>query len=239
MAKLIRPDALYKQLANEIRDAIARGEYPPGSPLPSENALTERYGISKPTVRLALAALRGEGLIKVINGKGSYVRESVHAAPHTITRHAQDPWHGLEFTGPPQHYRQDADARTAALLRIPEAEPTFVQDQTATDPATGRPVLTRRTLPFAITEGTSLETDPYPERAHLLKILADAHGNLTTTPYTRAYPPTPDEAATLHITDNAPILETTWITTGADGQPLIAETEHANAEGIQYNHTRD
>src|SRR5919108_5065637 len=45
---------LYRRIAAELRDAIARGELPPGSQLPTEQELGDRYQVSRNTVRLAL-----------------------------------------------------------------------------------------------------------------------------------------------------------------------------------------
>lgn len=236
MPKLVRPDALYKQLANELREAIHKGEYLPGTLLPSENVLVERYGVSKPTVRLALSALRGEGLIKVVNGKGSFVRDTAATAPAVIVRRdAADPWQGVQLTGEPERSRLEADPRLAALLGIELHEPMFVLDQSAQDLATGRTVLTRRILPFSVAEDTSLETEPYPERTQLLNLLREKYGELSSTVYTRAYLPHPDEAAALGMLEATPILETTW-TTSAEGRILLAETERANAEAVHYTY---
>lgn len=239
MPKLVRPDALYKQLANELREAIHKGEYLPGTLLPSENALVERYGVSKPTVRLALSALRGEGLIKVVNGKGSFVRDASATAPAVIVhRDAGDPWQGILPTGEPERFRLEADPRLAALLGIEQHEPMFVLDQPAQDLATGRTVLTRRILPFSVAEGTTLETEPYPERAELLSILRQKYGEPSPTLHTRAYLPYPDEAAALGMLEATPALETMWLSVSADGRRLLAETERANAEGVQYAYQR-
>ena len=45
---------LFQQLAETLRAAIDAGEYPPGSRLPTENELCERYSVSRVTVRKAL-----------------------------------------------------------------------------------------------------------------------------------------------------------------------------------------
>lgn len=85
MGEIRRPGALYQQVAAEIRSGIAAGEYRPGAPLPSEAQLIERYQVSRSTVRKAISALRAEGLIEVIHGKGSYVR-ALPALAVTIER---------------------------------------------------------------------------------------------------------------------------------------------------------
>jgi DNA-binding GntR family transcriptional regulator len=67
------PQPLYRQLADELRAEITSGKVAPGQPLPSENELVQRYGVAKDTVRAALAALRSEGLIVTLWGRGSYI----------------------------------------------------------------------------------------------------------------------------------------------------------------------
>ncbi|MCC5477901.1 GntR family transcriptional regulator [Streptomyces barringtoniae] len=56
-------------LAREIRDGTRRA----GERLPGEHTLAERFGVSRTTVRAALAELCEEGLIATRTGKGSYV----------------------------------------------------------------------------------------------------------------------------------------------------------------------
>ena len=69
------PRPQYRQLADLIRAAIDRGEYAPGSLLPSEDELARRYNVSRPTVNRAMSILRSEGLIRVERGRGTIVRD--------------------------------------------------------------------------------------------------------------------------------------------------------------------
>ncbi|MFE7355635.1 GntR family transcriptional regulator [Streptomyces sp. NPDC057543] len=55
--------ARHEQIADELRLAIDRGDYPMGGRLPTEGELAERYQVSRGTVRQALAALVAEGLV--------------------------------------------------------------------------------------------------------------------------------------------------------------------------------
>jgi GntR family transcriptional regulator len=50
-----------------------RGEYSLGEPIPTEEQLQKFYGVSRTTVRLALAKLVNEGYIRRQQGKGTYV----------------------------------------------------------------------------------------------------------------------------------------------------------------------
>lgn len=64
---------LVYQLGEAIRDKIVRGEYRLGQPIPTEDELQKFYGVSRTTVRLALAKLVNEGYIRRQQGKGTYV----------------------------------------------------------------------------------------------------------------------------------------------------------------------
>ncbi len=64
---------LYLQLREVIRRKIESGEYLPGTPIPSENALAEQYGIHRLSVRAAISALLYEGLLTSAQGKGVFV----------------------------------------------------------------------------------------------------------------------------------------------------------------------
>ncbi|WP_037914097.1 GntR family transcriptional regulator [Actinacidiphila yeochonensis] len=54
---------LYRKVAADLREAIAAGAYGSGGKLPAESALAERYGVSRGTIRQALAVLRADGLV--------------------------------------------------------------------------------------------------------------------------------------------------------------------------------
>ncbi|MGH3833163.1 MAG: GntR family transcriptional regulator [Pseudonocardiaceae bacterium] len=66
--------ARYQRVADDLRDAINRGDYTPEEALPTEQQLIERYGYSRPTIRQAIALLRTEGLIDVEQGRGTFIR---------------------------------------------------------------------------------------------------------------------------------------------------------------------
>ncbi|MFE5097463.1 GntR family transcriptional regulator [Streptomyces sp. NPDC056638] len=55
--------ARYRRLATELREAIASGAYGAGGRLPSEEELAQQHGVSRGTVRQALAVLRANGLV--------------------------------------------------------------------------------------------------------------------------------------------------------------------------------
>ncbi|SHF72153.1 DNA-binding transcriptional regulator, FadR family [Microbulbifer donghaiensis] len=64
---------LYQQVAEQLAAAIAAGDYPPGTRLPAERKLAERFEVSRPTIREAIIALEIAGCVEVKGGSGVYV----------------------------------------------------------------------------------------------------------------------------------------------------------------------
>ena len=66
---------LYLQIAAILRDAIERGDYPSGRPIPSETRLMQEHGVARLTARKAVRVLVNEGLVEVVQGRGAYVAD--------------------------------------------------------------------------------------------------------------------------------------------------------------------
>jgi GntR family transcriptional regulator len=66
---------LHRQLFLVLHDEIARGAIAPGAALPTEQALCDQFGVSRITVRRALADLAEQGYIERRQGVGSFVRQ--------------------------------------------------------------------------------------------------------------------------------------------------------------------
>lgn len=64
----------HRQIAEQIRAQIRRGDWGPGEKLPSIPAIAESYGVAKQTVQRAIDNLRVEGLLITRPGSGTYVR---------------------------------------------------------------------------------------------------------------------------------------------------------------------
>src|SRR3954464_9716306 len=69
------PVPLYFQLARLLTEDIVKGRQAPGDRLASEPAISERFGVSRATVRLALQRLDSEGLIERIKGRGTFIAD--------------------------------------------------------------------------------------------------------------------------------------------------------------------
>ena len=63
----------YRELAEKVVELVREGEFPPGTRLPSERALAERFAVSRTAVREAIIALEVQGLVEVRMGSGIYI----------------------------------------------------------------------------------------------------------------------------------------------------------------------
>ncbi|KQR82282.1 FadR/GntR family transcriptional regulator [Sphingomonas sp. Leaf343] len=64
---------LYRRIVDAIMTDIAAGLFPVGSRLPAERDLTERFKVSRPTVREAMIALEMQGMVEARKGSGVFV----------------------------------------------------------------------------------------------------------------------------------------------------------------------
>jgi DNA-binding FadR family transcriptional regulator len=67
---------LYHSVAKKILKLIETGVFPPGSRLPGERELAEKFGVSRVTIREAEISLQALGHIKIKTGSGVYVQNS-------------------------------------------------------------------------------------------------------------------------------------------------------------------
>ena len=91
--------ALWRQIAGQLQQGITSGDHPPGSQLPTEAELSKQFGVNRHTVRRALEDLSRGGLVRVEQGRGTFVSEDVleySVEPRTrftewIKRHNKEP----------------------------------------------------------------------------------------------------------------------------------------------------
>ena len=64
---------MFWNIADKIEELIQSGQYAPGSRLPPERELAEKFGVSRPTIREAIIALEVMQLVEVKTSSGVYV----------------------------------------------------------------------------------------------------------------------------------------------------------------------
>jgi GntR family transcriptional regulator len=130
---------LYRQIAEDLRTRIESGEIEPGTQLPTELDLRERYGASRNTIRDAIKWLVNSGLVETRPGQGTFVPKTIQ--PYVTTLTADSPralgqvviagegeayateetsHEGKPSSRPPQVEIQRANAAISAQLHIPE-----------------------------------------------------------------------------------------------------------------------
>ena len=91
--------ALWRQILGHLQRDIDSGALPPGARLPTEAELSREFGVNRHTVRRALEELSRGGVVRVEQGRGSFVAEDVldyAVEPRTrfsewIRRHNKEP----------------------------------------------------------------------------------------------------------------------------------------------------
>ncbi|MEV7025502.1 GntR family transcriptional regulator [Kitasatospora sp. NPDC093558] len=242
----VRGQALYKQVAREMRKAIARGTWRPGEQIPTEDKLTALYQVSRPTVRQAVAELRADGLLDVQQGRGTFVRgpqpepEATILVERTVLcfgdqYHCPAGWHDAEE---PTVYRVRLEPSAAELLNTEEGEAAYLVQRLYTHESSGIRARYTALLPMEQITGTLLAHQPEVFNTDAYAALAAAHGAIEWREGVSARMPNPDERAALHVPEGVPVLVSQRITqTQQDVKPLMLETLTMTAGATQLTIT--
>ena len=210
---------LYRRIAADLRDAITHGELPPGSQLPTEQELGDRYKVSRNTVRLALGLLANEGIISSTPGRGTFVRERAMLTYHAARAEAADrpsDWHTDAYY---EEVRQQGRQPSQAFeLRIDPASLAVAERLQVQE---SESVVVRRMLRYVDGEPWSIQDSSYPmdiaQQCGLLvahdlprgtvRAMAD-HGHVEVgyRDEITTRMPTPEEARTLDLGTGVPVL---------------------------------
>lgn len=229
----------YRQLTAILRRAIESGEYPPGSMLPSEDVLCERYGVTRGVVNKAIRPLRAWGLVRVQRGKGTMVRELQPIHRNAVARYQQA---AREHAG--AHGAFDTEIRSLGLEPRSDTTvdvigaPADVAESLGLEPGArvvrrdrkmyvskpgGSAIPVQRApsyIPAEIAEGTQLaEVDSGP--GGIISRFAElGHEQVRITESVRARPSEPAEREFLQLDDDEPVLEIRHTGWTAAGRPV-------------------
>jgi len=209
---------LWRQIYRTIEEEIAAGGHNAGARLPTEARLSERFGVNRHTVRRALEELSRNGLVRVEQGRGSFVAEDVldyAVAPRTrfsewIRRHNKEP------SGRIIDLREiNADPTIAAGLEILSGTKVVRLERLGL--ANGRPVsLATHHFPAARFPGlaAALRSAPTITEALSHEGISDYRRRVTRV---TARLPHPHEAALLQTPRNRPLLVTENVNVDQNG----------------------
>lgn len=102
--RLTKSEAFTQTLKRNIQE----GTYPYGTALPAERELAENFGLNRSTVRAAIQTLVEEGLLKKVQGKGTFVMRHARDNAYThfrgmselLKNHGYVPSSRILYTGP-------------------------------------------------------------------------------------------------------------------------------------------
>lgn len=213
---------LYRRIAAELRDQIARGELAPGDKLPTEPQLMDRYTVSRNTVRLAVAQLVNAGLVVHVPGRtgGMVVREQVtwtyHASraeqPEGDVRSESDAY-VTEVRGQGLEPSQDFESRLVALTpeiaeRLEVEEGSSAVRRRCVRKVNGQPnSLQDSYYPMDLTEGVPELLSPTDIAIGTTPLLAErGHRQVAFREEITARMPTPEESDVLDLAAGVPLL---------------------------------
>ncbi|MBN8889063.1 MAG: phosphonate metabolism transcriptional regulator PhnF [Rhodospirillales bacterium] len=201
--------ALWRQIVRVLESEIADATHPPGARLPTEAQLSQRFAVNRHTVRRALEEMSRNGLVRVEQGRGSFVAEDV--LDYTIgprTRFSE--WvrrHNKEPSGQVLDLRETpADATIAAGLGLRAGARVVRLERLGL--ADGRPVsLGSHHFPAARFPGLLAALRGAPTITEALATCGVSDYRRQVTRVT-ARMPQPQEAELLRMPRNRPLLVT-------------------------------
>jgi GntR family transcriptional regulator len=223
---------VYRQIADQLRDAIARGEFPPGAKLPSERVLMEHYQTSRVTVRQAIAVLGAEGLINVEHGRGVFVRTRPplrRLGRERLGRSEREAGKGAflsdalaagrEASAEVEVVRGSAPADVAERLHLSEGELVLIRRRRML--ADGQPVqLATSYLPIRLVEGSQIEQVDTGSGGTYARLEELGHRLGRFQEDVSARMPLPDEARGLQLSTGMPVIRVVRTAFDEQGAPV-------------------
>lgn len=214
-------DALWSAIATALTDEITSSHYRPGDKLPTEAALSARFGVNRHTVRHALSALAERGLVHSRRGAGVFVTQRPTDYPlgrrvrfhQNVLAAGQTPSRRISRTE-----TRPCDAGEARALRLQAGEAVQVVEGVSL--ADGQPIAAFRSVfPAARFPGL---LEAVRETGSITRALAA----LGLTDYTRketrltAQLADPVLALALAIRPGAPVMRTVAVNVDTGGRPV-------------------
>ena len=228
--------ALWRQIADQIRDDLPIWLRERDGKLPTEAALAARFGVNRHTVRAALGALSREGLIRSERGRGTFVTGKPRLA-YPIGRRtrfsaaleAQNVKGRIDLL---RSAEVEANATVAEALGLGIGAPVLMLDTRALADTTPLSFATHwfeadrfRSLPAALEKTGSIT------RALAACGVPDYLRRGTTLSARRAFP---NEAMALDLAEGGTVMVARAVNTDPDGRPIqFSETRFA-ADRIEF-----
>ncbi|GAA4910579.1 GntR family transcriptional regulator [Streptomonospora salina] len=234
---------LYREIAEDVRAAIASGRFSDGDRVPGENDLMKQYGVARATARQALSVLIDEGVVVAIRGSGVYVRTFRPLRRHGPRRLSRDLWgagravwqadaaggsfetDGIEVDTAP------APAYVARALGLDDRAPVVRRHRRYR--LAQRPMqLATSYLPADLARGTAIaEPDTGPGGIYA-RLAEQGRAPAHFTEEVRVRMPTPDESRALALQRGTPVLDVLRTALTAEHTPV--EFNEMTLDGSAY-----
>jgi GntR family phosphonate transport system transcriptional regulator len=217
---------LWRRVSEELVTEIDSGRLAPGTRLPADFDLAERFGVNRHTVRRALQDLQGRGLLRSERGRGTFVVDDVMR--YRLGRHTRFTENLLANRRAPGRALLSIEAlaaepKVAEALALPPGDPVTVV--TLLGSADDVPLsLGRNRFPAARLPGlqAALEAGAAAGRVSITAALREigipSYGRRWTCVAARM--PDPAEARLLRMPLTAPVLETEALDEDEAGTPV-------------------
>jgi DNA-binding GntR family transcriptional regulator len=238
--------ARWQDIAIDLRAAIARGDYPPGSLIPRESELIEQHQVSRTTIRRAVAQLTAEGLLQPVRRRGTVVRDRPPRQRITRTRKVYRDQIGYYFDPIAQGWRAlsppviewgPCPHDIAYLLGLEPGAEVLIRDRVMGDPETEIAYqLATSYIPADLAGGAPIaeqDTGPGGIYDRLEEI---GHAPLNWNEAISARMPTPAEADLLDLAPGVPLLRIIRNTTSASGRPLEVNDTRLDSERFEVGY---
>lgn len=229
---------IYYQLYGYLKEAILNGEYRPGDCVPSESKMMEEYGVSRITVRHAIADLEHDGLLKRYRGKGSVVLEGKSTNNlnklYSFSESAYRRGERISYIIISSSVRSP-DIKIARALNIPISERVFELKRLFL--LNGRIAgMTNAYLPYW--ENKRELFKDFDETTSLFKRLMENDVSINYAEETlEVIQPSADIRRALYLDDSVPVVYSEHQTYDADGNVIVYTESHIAANKFKYTIT--
>lgn len=226
---------LWHQIEDVLTAEITDGQMAPGDQLPSESELMSRFGVSRFTVRQAMARMESKELVRVEQGRGTFVHGGV--VKYEISQRTRFSRNLIEqgFDPGQEHLMDETIAATDKLALALRLKPkTNVYHRRGLAKANGAPVAVFSSY-FPI--------DRFPDigrvrRQH--KTLTAMYVSYGIKDYVRLFTriearsPTPEEARLLRQHRSLPVIEVTKIDGVSEEDPISLSQSVWRADRVVF-----
>jgi GntR family transcriptional regulator len=233
----------YKEIADELRARIERGDYRPGRKIPSESEVMAEFKAGRETVTKALRLLKDLGLTVSTQGKPATVREFKPIRRPANARLSKEVWgagtsmwsvdvrDAKPQVADPKIERLEASPRIAEALGVQRGDPVILRRRHYV--LNDKPVLMADSyIPADLAEGTAITQEDTGAGGIYARLNDIGHGPVRFKEEVRARMPYRSEASLLRLDPGTPVICVVRSAFDADGRTV--EINEMTLDGGSY-----